>query len=287
MKTVFPLIFIFTVLTTLPSHAQEAVDIKTQNVAGSVYMLEGAGGNIGVLIGKDGTLIVDNQFHYQEANIRAAIEKLGGDTPKLIINTHYHGDHTGANADFGSAGTIIAHENVRIRLLNEEDMPREGYPVITFEDRIRIHFNDEEIDIIHLPNGHTDGDSIVWFKNSNVVHMGDHLFYERFPYIDIPGGGSVDGLVNNLEAVIKMVAADTKIIPGHGVLTNVLGISESADMIRATSEAVRADLDAGKGPGEITIDDRWGSYNWQFINSDRWVQILEADHNRQDSAPRR
>lgn len=256
-----------------------AVQITAQHVGGSVHMLTGAGGNIGVSVGADGTLIIDDQFAPLAERIQTAIDQLGGAQPKLVLNTHFHGDHTGSNAHFGRAGTIIAHDNVRARLLNVENGERYALPLVTFGDRVRIHFNDDEVDFIHLPHGHTDGDSVVWFKNANVIHMGDHLFNGRFPFIDVASGGTVDGFVSNLETVLAMVPEDIRVIPGHGALGSVVTIAESIDMIRATQKIVQEAVAAGRSAEDIAkagFGDRWSEFGSGFINAERWVQILLA-----------
>ena len=222
------------------------VKVVAQPLGGSVYMLAGAGGNIGVSVGEDGTLIIDDQFAPLAERIQKAIEELGGDRPKIVLNTHFHGDHTGSNAFFGDSGTIIAHENVRIRMSNDSNIGRMALPVVTYTDRIRIHFNDDELDIIHMPSGHTDGDAVVWFKNANVIHMGDHFFKGSFPYIDIPSGGSVAGVITNLDTILKMIPEDIRIIPGHGTLATVVDLSESLDMLRVTQTRVNEALAAGR-----------------------------------------
>ena len=154
--------------------------INSQVVGDHVYMLTGRGGNIGLSVGEDGTLIVDDQYAPLSARILAVIDELGGDKPKLILNTHYHGDHIGGNAKFSKDGTIIAHDNVRIRLLQDDSITRATLPLITFADRVKVHFNDDDIEVIHLPHGHTDGDAVVWFTGANVLHMGDLFFCWKF-----------------------------------------------------------------------------------------------------------
>ena len=256
-----------------------AVEMKPRHVAGSVHMLEGAGGNIGVSIGVDGTLIIDDQFAPLADKIIAALQGLGGDRPKLILNTHYHGDHTGSNPTMGATGTIISHDNVRVRLLDEDAFPRSGLPLVTFDDDVTVHFNDDHIQIIHLPAGHTDGDSVVWFKNANVVHMGDHFFKNRFPYIDVGSGGSVDGFIANVERVLTMIPVDAQIIPGHGDLSSVPELATTIAAVKTTAEFVRAELANGTSVNDIAKsldqnDPTWGS---GFISASRWVQIIQTD----------
>ncbi len=181
-----------------PSLAQtdwSKVEIKSTKVSGNVYMLEGAGGNIGVSVGPDGILIVDDQYAPLADKIKAALKTLGEGKLKFVLNTHWHADHTGSNAAFGPEAPVIAHDNVRKRLSTEQrseffkrttpPSPREALPIITFGHSLTVHFNGEEIRVIHFPQGHTDGDSIIFFTNSNVVHMGDHFFAGRFPFVDL------------------------------------------------------------------------------------------------------
>ena len=253
------------------------VEISADQISGSVYMLTGAGGNIGASVGVDGTLIIDDQFAPLGERIQNALNAINGGKPRLVLNTHFHGDHTGSNARFGLDGTIIAHDNVRIRLLDAEGVERSALPLVTYADRIHVHFNDDDIELIHLPAGHTDGDSVVWFKQANVIHLGDHLFNGSFPFIDVASGGSVEGYVANLEAVQAMVPADIQIIPGHGELATVQAVADSIAMIHNTFRTVKDAQAAGKSADEIIaagLDPQWDSYGAGFINEERWIRIL-------------
>ncbi len=199
------------------------VEIKVTKVAGTVYMLEGSGGNIGVSVGDDGIVIVDDEFAPLAPKIITALNGITDKPIKFILNTHYHGDHTGGNEVFGRTGTIIAHENVRKRLQTgtttlgrqTPPAPKLALPVITFNDRATVHANGEDIRAIHMPHGHTDGDAVIEFMQSNVVHMGDDFFNGLFPFIDTANGGSVRGLITNDESILARVRDDSKIIPGH------------------------------------------------------------------------
>ena len=256
-----------------------AVQISAQQVSGSVYMLTGSGGNIGVTIGADGTLIVDDQYGPLADKIIAAIQALGGNHPKLVLNTHWHGDHTGSNPQMGETGTIIAHKNVRVRLLGQPDYPRSGLPLVTYGETLQVHFNDEEIELIHLPAGHTDGDAAVWFKTSNVIHMGDHFFNQRFPYIDIGSGGSIDGFVANVMRVLPMIPDDIQVIPGHGTLANKQDLSETIATVSSTAKEIRSRLAQGVDTAAIVswLNDNYASWASGFINAERWVQIVQSD----------
>lgn len=256
------------------------VQVTSQHVGGTVHMLTGAGGNIAVSVGDDGTLIVDDQFAPLAGRIQAAVDELGGSRPKLVLNTHYHGDHTGSNAFFGAAGTIVAHDNVRIRLVNTDDVQRVALPLVTFAEGLTVHFNDDEIALIHLPHGHTDGDSAVWFKNANVLHTGDQLFNGRFPFVDIDGGGTVSGYMQNLETILGLVPADIRIIPGHGALANIASVAENLEVIRTTQKMVVDALNGGDSIETVIERGLGAEYaDWAsgFINEERWIRILDAD----------
>ncbi|HVE83664.1 MAG TPA: MBL fold metallo-hydrolase, partial [Myxococcales bacterium] len=216
------------------------VEVKATKVAGNVYMLQGSGGNIGVSAGPDGILIIDDQFAPLAPKIKAALKGIADAPLRFLINTHYHFDHTGGNGIFGKESLIIAHENVRNRLQAGSNVlgnvsppaPVSALPVITFKDQVSIHFNGEEIRAVHYPHGHTDTDSMVFFPVSKVVHVGDHYFGGKFPFVDIDGGGSVTGLVANLEKVAAELPADTKVIPGHGDVSTVADLKAFAQAVK-------------------------------------------------------
>jgi len=259
------------------------VTVKAIPVGGSVYMLTGAGGNLAVSIGKDGTLLVDDQFAPLAARIQNAINELGGTSPKLIINTHFHDDHVGGNAFFGGNGVIIANEQVRYRMLGDATRPRTALPIVTFADRIRIQFNDDEIYVIHLPAGHTDGDAIVWFRNANVLHMGDLFFNGTFPFIDVDNGGNVKGYIADVVQVLEMIPADTRIIPGHGPLASVVELGEFHDMLKATISNIEARIAAGESLESIVsmgLGPEWASYASTFINEERWIRTVQESATR-------
>lgn len=255
------------------------VEVKPHPVRANVFMLTGAGGNIGVSVGADGTLIIDDQFAPLAERILGALDEIDGAAPKLILNTHFHGDHTGGNPVFGAQGTIIAHDNVRARLAAQEDFPAAGLPVLTFADEVRIHFNGDTLEVIHLPAGHTDGDSVVWFKNANVLHTGDLLFNGAFPFIDIESGGSVPGVIVNLSRLLEMLPDDVQIIPGHGPLADADDLRTTLTMIRETRAEVTEALGRGLSVDEIVaqgLDPRWESWGAGFINEERWIRTLAA-----------
>jgi glyoxylase-like metal-dependent hydrolase (beta-lactamase superfamily II) len=265
------------------------VEIKVTKVAGNVYMLEGSGGNIGVSVGPDGILIVDDQFAPLADKIKAALKTLGEGKLKFVLNTHYHGDHTGGNVVFGPDAPIIAQTNVRKRLSEEQKSkffnrttpasPKEALPVIAFDQAVSVFFNGEEIKVIHFPHGHTDGDSVIFFTGSNVVHMGDDFFNGRFPVVDLEAGGDVEGLTNNVGGIVERLSKvpGVKIIPGHGPLSDVEGLRSFHRMLVETTEIVRKRMAAGKTLDQIKAEglpEEWKSWGTGFINTGRWLELV-------------
>lgn len=265
-----------------------AVQMKTTKVAGNVYMIEGAGGNIGVSAGEDGVLIVDDQYAPLADKIRAALKAINPGPLRFVLNTHFHGDHTGANAAFGKESTIVAHDNVRKRLAaglppragsaaGTPPASKEALPVVTYAQSISVHFNGEEIKVMHLPAGHTDGDSVILFTASNVIHMGDHFFAARFPFVDIDSGGNVEGLTRNVAHVIANAPAGVKIIPGHGPLSTVEDLKTYHRMLTATTDIVRKQIAEGKTVEQIKaagLPGEWKTWSWEFIGQNRWLETI-------------
>ena len=257
--------------------AQGEVIIKATHVAGSIHMLEGRGGNIAVSVGEDGLLIVDNQFANLAPQIEAKLEEFGKGDLKFVLNTHWHGDHTGGNAHFGRKAAIVAHENVRERLEGKSDTPKSALPVITFRESSSVHFNGEEIRLMHLGPGHTDGDVIIWFTGSNVIHMGDQFFNGRFPYIDLGSGGSAAGYQKNVKTVLNHLPDGVKIIPGHGDLADKQDLARFADMLADTMNPVRQSISLGKTLDQIKaagLDEKYKTWGVGFINTSRWLEIV-------------
>ncbi|WOH39125.1 MBL fold metallo-hydrolase [Thalassotalea fonticola] len=267
----------------LPSHAARdfsTVEIKAQPVAGGVYMLTGSGGNIGVLATNEGLVLIDDQFAPLAAKIEAAMKSIKSAPLKYIVNTHYHGDHTGSNGHFGKEAPIFAHSNVRKRVNEDNKKSGVDLPVVTYEHGVTIYLGGEEIQVMHLPNGHTDGDSVVYFKKANVLHMGDLLFQGRFPYIDLNAGGSVKGYLANIKSLSNKFPPDVKIIPGHGSLTDMKGLMDFIEMVEYSVNKVDAAVQEGADSGEIIangIGDKYKDWAWQFISEERWLKTLITD----------
>src|SRR5687768_16295486 len=261
------------------------VEIKTEKAAGSVHVLYGAGGNIGVSAGPDGVLIVDDQFAPLADKIRAALKPLSAGQLRFVLNTHFHFDHTNANPVFGREALIVAHANVRRRLAADmtvlgqphKALPKEGLPVVTYETALSIHFNGEEVRVIHFPSGHTDGDSVVFFTGSNVIHMGDDFFAARYPFVDIDNGGSVEGLTRNIAEVIAIAPAGVKIIPGHGPLSTVEDLRAYHSRLVETTELVRTRQRAGRTLEQAKAEglpDKWKEWGTGFINTQQWIETV-------------
>jgi len=262
------------------------VEMKVQKVAGTVYMLEGSGGNIGASVGDDGIVIVDDEFLPLAGKIEAALKGISDKPIKVVLNTHWHGDHTGGNPHFGEKAPIVAQENVRKRLVTGgksrfgETKPadKSALPIITFEDQVSVHLNGEDIKAIHFPHGHTDGDSVIFFTQSNVVHMGDDFFNGgMFPFIDIDSGGSVQGMIAGDEKVLAEVPDDVKIIPGHGPLATKDDLRKFIAVLKETSAAVEAGIKKGKTLDQLKQEKvlaKWDSWGQAFIKTDMFTEIL-------------
>jgi len=267
----------------------DKVEIKTQKLTDSVYMLIGAGGNMGLSVGPDGVFLIDDQFAPLTPKIEAAIKALTPKPVTFVINTHWHSDHTGGNVNLGKAGAlIVAQDNVRKRLSSdqfiellgakEKPMAKEGLPVITFSQSVNFHLNGDDIAVFHVPNAHTDGDAIIHFRKANIVHMGDVFFNGFYPFIDFSSGGTPDGFIAAVERVIAITDAQTKIIPGHGPLAGKAELVIYRDMLVGTIGKIKALVKQGKTLEEIVaakptadFDERWGK---GFIPPARYIEMV-------------
>ena len=280
------------------------VQIKVTKVSGNIYMLEGAGGNIAASVGEDGIVIVDDQYAPLADKIAAALKSIGvTDKPvRFVINTHYHGDHTGGNLAFATGGsTVIAQDNVRKRLetggkagnggsmtMDQKAAAKGALPIITFDQDVTVHLNGEDIRALHFPAGHTDGDAIVFFPKANVVHMGDDFVRYGYPFIDVTAGGSVQGMIAACEKVVAVLPPDVKVIPGHGQLSNLEEVRDYITMLKGTSAAVQAAIKSGKTVDQMKKEKilaAWDAkYSGKFITSDLFIETLNNSLTNQKNA---
>jgi glyoxylase-like metal-dependent hydrolase (beta-lactamase superfamily II) len=277
-----------------PTVAQETdwskIETKVEKVAGSVYMLYGvggfAGGNIGVSVGDDGVVLVDDQFEPLVPKIEAALKGITPKPVRFVLNTHFHGDHTHGNKVFGRSATLVAHDNVRKRMAQDERFddkpgtkaPPHALPIVTFDRQVTVHLNGEEVRGLHFPAGHTDGDTVVYFTRSNVVHMGDDYFNGMFPFVDLAGGGTVKGYLAAVEKVLQDLPADVRIIPGHGPLASKADLQAYLAMLKETTGIVEKGLQQGKTADELKQDKvlaahdaKWGK---GFVKTDIWIETI-------------
>lgn len=283
-------------LPTLPTPAQERdfsqIEIRTQQLGPGLYLLQGAGGNLGLSTGPEGSFLVDADYAPLTEKIKAAIAKVAPQPLRFVVNTHWHGDHTGGNENAGKTGVVIvAHDNVRARMAVEQvnqlfnrttpPSPHAALPVITFADGVTFQINGEEVAVFHLPNAHTDGDSVVHFKKADVIHTGDIYFNPSYPFIDASSGGNIDGIIAAAKKIHALADEDTKIIPGHGPLSNKAEIGAYVKMLETARASVAALIAAGKTKEEAVaarptadLDAVWGK---GFMKADTFVGVIYSD----------
>jgi cyclase len=289
MKTAISIIALSLCLAA-PTAAQQdmsKVEIKAQQLAPGVAVLFGAGGNIGVSYGEDGTILIDDQFAPLTEKIQKAVTDLGAQPVKFLINTHWHFDHSGGNENMGKAGAVImAHDNVRVRMAAGATVAgnvippaaKVALPVITYADGLKLHLNGEEVRVIHMPAGHTDGDSIIHWTKSNVIHMGDLFMLQiSYPFVDTGSGGDVRGFVTAADKVLAIANDQTKIIPGHGAVATKADLQNHRNMVAGTIAKVEAGIKAGKTLEQIKAEkpaDGYGVKADGFITADRFVETV-------------
>ncbi|ASP46808.1 MBL fold metallo-hydrolase [Cognaticolwellia beringensis] len=281
-KFLVTITMLFSVVISVSSSAQEMTEaeITVQSAGGDVYMLQGPGGNIGVLATDKGLLLVDDKFAPLAEKIETAMKGIEDKELKYVINTHFHGDHTGSNAFFSHKAPIFAHENVRSRLSSKTDHHANSLPVVTYKDGITIYLDNEEIQLTHLAKGHTDGDTYVYFKEANVLHTGDLFFEVGFPYVDLKSGGSVKGYLAAVKHMLKNTPDNVVIIPGHGKLTDKKSLVAFAEMMEFSINKVSIALAASKSEQQILIEgigEKYKHLSWAFISEEKWLQTLVAD----------
>ncbi|MGO9138623.1 MAG: MBL fold metallo-hydrolase [Syntrophales bacterium] len=265
------------------------VQIQTEKVADNVFMLTGAGGNIGISAGKDCVFMIDTSYAPLADKIKAAIATVSDKPIQYIVNTHWHQDHVGGNEYFAKAGaTVVAHDNVRKRVSTEQfvkmlnktvpPLPESALPVITFSRSVTFYLNGNEIYIFNIARAHTDGDAIVHFKKSNVIHMGDIYFNGMYPFIDLSAGGSINGMIRAVKNILLLCDQDTKVMPGHGHLSNKAELEEYLKMLVTVRDRISHEIKAGKPLDAVIasqptrdLDPVWGK---GFMKPEQFVKIV-------------
>jgi len=287
---IFIILVCFSGSTLAEKHHAEALSFKTIKVSDHLWMLQGKGGNIAILTGEQGLLMVDDDYKVMSDALKKEIQHYGGlDKLTYIINTHWHGDHTEGNLSLGSHALIVAHDSVRTRLLNRQEIklfkmvsepyPKEALPTVTYVKSMKLYMNDEEVEIVHYPQGHTDGDSIVFFKHANVVHTGDHHFSGFFPFVDIEHGGNVLNMAKNVHSILAIIDDQTKVIPGHGPLSNKADLQDFYDMLIGTSAEVQKMIDQKLSLEQIQakgLSKQWDSWTDGFLSTEVWISIVHS-----------
>jgi cyclase len=269
----------------------DRIEISTTRITPSISMLQGSGGNIAVLTGDDGTLIVDDQYAPLTAKITAAIADLTPQAVDFVINSHWHYDHSDGNTNFGRAGaTIVAHENSRTRMMADqvvslsnrlqEAYDEDGLPKITFFQSMRFHYNGQLIDVVHLPPAHTDGDAFIYFRDANVIHTGDVFVRYGLPFIDNPNGGSIDGMIDGSWLMAGLVDDETVIIPGHGQLSNRQDLLEYREMLVTLRDRIKGMMEAGHSADQIVAANPTAGYADPGPGTERWIRAAVDDLSR-------
>ncbi|GAA4269125.1 MBL fold metallo-hydrolase [Hyunsoonleella aestuarii] len=262
------------------------VIIKTHQLTETIFMLEGRGGNIGISIGRDGVFMIDSQFAPLIPKIHDAIKALSDKPISFLANTHHHGDHTGGNENISNLGAnIIAHDNVYNRIKNNAKQGNNALPTITFNDKLSLYINGEQVMAIHFDNAHTDGDIMLYFTESNVLHTGDVFFHNRYPYIDLNSGGSIDGYIGAVKKILMLIDEETKIIPGHGNISNKKEYLTFLTMLQDLRGKVLTEIKKGKTEDEVAADTSLSKtyddlgYSWGFINSEKFRRTVYKSLN--------
>lgn len=267
--------------------------LTVESLGDDLHVIFGSGGNVGVSVGEDGVFIIDDKFERNADEILSVLSGLSDQPLRYVINTHYHGDHTGSNTQMKDTGAIVmAHDNVRKRMgmtfenkafgRTTEARDPASWPTLTFSDTATLYFNGQQVDIIHTPSAHTDGDSIIKFQQANVIHMGDNFFNGLFPYIDVDGGGSVDGMLAAHDAALSMADAETQIIPGHGPMATKADLQATRDLLASVKDRVSQGIKAGKSADELVNDKILQDFSKyaSFINEENMIRITYRSLSR-------
>lgn len=296
MKTLPQLVLVtglITVLCAAASQAEKAaVSVAVTQLRGPLHLLQAVGGNVVASVGGDGVLLVDDDYATNAAALETAVSGLAqsSQAPRFVLNTHWHNDHTGGNQHWGSRGSVIlAHANVRGRMSSRQNVkalgmvvepsPAEALPVVTFEDSMALHFNGVDIEVQHYPGGHTDGDSVIYFSQQNVVHMGDLFFKDRFPFVDVSSGGGVVAYTANVATVLARIDDKTIVVPGHGSVANKADLQRFHRMLGITISRVKSALAAGETVEAIVaqgLGAEWSAWGKGFINEAAWINSIAA-----------
>ena len=294
MRRLLPIFLTGTFLLSTAVAQQDftKVEIRAKPLAGNLQVLFGAGGNMALLTGADGAVLVDDQFAPLAPKIRAAIALLTDQPVRFVINTHWHFDHTGGNEAFGASGSVIvAHQNTRQRMSTRQVVdffkvttppsPAAALPIVTFAESVSLHLNGEDIDAVHVANAHSDSDVVLFFRQANVVHAGDTFVNGPYPFIDMGSGGSIDGLIAAVKVMLARCDEKSQIIPGHGPMANKIDLQAYHDMLLTVRDRVKALLARGRTQEQVLaarptaeFDARYGA---GAMRPDIWLQRVYAD----------
>jgi glyoxylase-like metal-dependent hydrolase (beta-lactamase superfamily II) len=282
MKKIAAPILLALFLSAATFGQDEGISWKSTQLEPGLYMLEGEGGfpggNLGLMSGDDGVVLIDDGLQNLSAMTIASIEKLTSGPVNFVVNTHAHNDHTGANAAYTQAGaTIVGHDNVRRALIADKQFDQSGIPELTFNDSVTFHLNGHTAHIFHIASAHTDGDAAIKFPDVNVIHAGDVFFNKIFPFIDLDGGGSVDGFIAGQQKILSMADDKTRIIPGHGPLASKADLQTALAMLIDAKSRVKALVDAGKSNEEVLAENPlsiYDSWSWDFITTEAMTNTL-------------
>lgn len=282
------LIMAFSLILSLTTHADDdfsKIEFKSKELTKSIFMLEGAGGNITALIGPEGVLLVDDDFAEMSEKLVTKLKELGGSSPRFIINTHFHYDHTGGNENFGTTATIIAASEVRTRLMSEQTLWRaqhpavsaKALPVLTYDQSLELHLNNEDIKIVHFSKGHTDGDTVVFFNKNKIVSMGDLYFSGMYPIFHPEHQGSLSGYIQNIKAVLAMTPADAQIVSGHGPSSTRADLETYREMLEDSVAIVKNGIKKGltlEQLKKIGLPKKWDSFGHGYLTTEQWIGLV-------------